>query len=338
MRTFAYCPIRPPYQVPLPPSLEPPFDYLGTPKRAYICDEEECDTLSVSRDKIRIHCNKVHGWKSTPQQRTHWRETWVQTFFGAGRERYFTVSYDGPSSPRKRGGRFVNVDPKDERFGSILEEWDRDLAKRKEALEVADKEVAKTDHTLWFKRNEWPEHLASCNLRHLSRITRLPDKDERVLQRAVELNAALIETCVEGLRSLDQETRRWLRSAKLSEIDQRPLARLQNAESQQTYGRYYSRLLCYSLRVLDSTVEEERRGDGTDSSDSSDDGSSEDDVEGKDTESEAYVDIFKDARRLYPWQGRQKELLVTFRQSIDRGWDDKAQMKALLEWYKSLIF
>ena len=338
-------PILHPTQVPLPPPLEPPFDCLGPPKRAYICDEDECDELSINRDVIRIHCNRAHGWKSTPEQRTHWHEQWVQTFFNAaGLQRYFTVSYESPSSPRKKGGQVVTLDPEDDRFSSILSEWDQDLEKQRKALEIADREVAKTDHTLWFKRNEWPEHLAGCNLRHLSRISRLPDKEERVLQRAVELNVALIEACVAGLKSLDRETRRWLRSAKLSEIDQRPLARLQNPESQQTYSTYFSRLLCYSLRVLHSEAETEGQGDQSDSSSSSDeddegeDSSSEEDNDDNGLRSETAVDVFLDARRLYPWQWRQKELLSTVQQSIDRGWDDKAQMKALLAWYGSLIF
>ena len=50
------------------------------------------------------------------------------------------------------------------------------------------------------------------------------------------------------------------------------------------------------------------------------------------------MDVFKDARRLYPWHGRQRELLSTFRQSFNQGWNEKAQMKALLDWYASLIF
>lgn len=58
---FKDCPIRPPAEVPLPPPLEPPFDCLGAPKRAHICDEEECDELSISRDAIRMHSNKVHN-------------------------------------------------------------------------------------------------------------------------------------------------------------------------------------------------------------------------------------------------------------------------------------
>lgn len=39
-------------------------------------------------------------------------------------------------------------DPDDGRFNSILEEWDQDLEKQRRALEIADKEVAKTDYTL----------------------------------------------------------------------------------------------------------------------------------------------------------------------------------------------
>ena len=79
-----------------------------------------------------------------------------------------------------------------------------------------------------------------------------------MLHEAVKLNSALIEKCVTGLLSLDNKTRRWLRSAKHSEIDQRPLARLQNVESQQIYAVYMARLLCYSLRVLQSCEDSER--------------------------------------------------------------------------------
>lgn len=57
---FDNCPTLQPAQVLLPPPLELPFDYLGPPKRAYICNKEECNELSVNRNVIRIHCNRVH--------------------------------------------------------------------------------------------------------------------------------------------------------------------------------------------------------------------------------------------------------------------------------------
>ena len=35
---------------------------------------------------------------------------------------------------------------------------------QEEAMQLAEAVVAKTDHTLWFKRNKWPQHLAESNL------------------------------------------------------------------------------------------------------------------------------------------------------------------------------
>lgn len=168
--------------------------------------------------------------------------------------------------------------------------------------------AAKTDHTLWFKKTGWAEHVAGCMLKHLSQASRLPDRDEQTLVAAVRLNGTLIEKCVRGLGSLDNETRRWLRSEKHSEIDQRPLARLQNTESQRTYAVYMARLLYYSLRVLQSCEDSERlegTADGQESDVGNDGEYAEDDEEIRSDESDfgsqPVVDVFKDARRLYPW-------------------------------------
>jgi hypothetical protein len=132
-----------------------------------------------------------------------------------------------------------------------------------------------------------------------------------MLYEAVKLNRALIEKCVVGLSSLDNETRRWLRSAKHSEIDQRPLARLQNAESQQTYATYIARLLCYSLRVLQSCEDSEElesviasdnsRSLESDRDDRSDYGENYEDDSDSSTgpDTPPVIDVFRDARRLY---------------------------------------
>lgn len=356
---FAKDVVLPPRDVPLPPPLSAPLSCLGLPKRAFICDEEDCNELSVSRDVIRIHCNKAHQWKSTPEQRTHWHRQWAQTFFNAaGLQRYFTVDYDEPLSEAGEEDRNQpdkenmpgNVTEGQSRVKSIMQQWDEGLHEQEKKLEVADAETAKTDHTAWFKRNEWPEHLAKCNLRHLSRVSRLPDREERMLQRVVELNNTLVEQSVTGLSTLDRETRRWIRSAKLSEPDQRPLARLQNASSQQTYVTYMSRFACYSLRVLQSCEDRERLREADEGSDDDTDSGSDSTSRDDHSDSEAsssgdtgyasgmVVDVYQDARRLYPWRGEQKARLVRVRQSIERGWEDAAQLKALLEWYESVIF
>ena len=86
-----------------------------------------------------------------------------------------------------------------------------------------DAQVAKTDKTGWFKRTGWLEHFAGCNLIHLAHQTRLPDHGEVKLQRAAKLVELLVERSVRGLSTLAQETRRWLKSAKRQEVDQRPI-------------------------------------------------------------------------------------------------------------------
>jgi hypothetical protein len=167
-------------------------------------------------------------------------------------QRYFTVDYtdqehderiaddDEEGIERITTGRVESrqtaLDETD--LSGVFGEWDAAVDRHQETLEVADAEVAKTDHTLWFKRAQWAEYLAGCNLKHLSRASRLPDREEKLLQKVAELNSSLVERCVSGLSTLDHETQRWLRSAKQAEADVRPLARLQNSDSQQRYAVY----------------------------------------------------------------------------------------------------
>ncbi|KAF1922165.1 uncharacterized protein M421DRAFT_40317, partial [Didymella exigua CBS 183.55] len=73
---------------------------------------------------------------------------------------------------------------------------------------------------------------------------------EDKMKLAAELTERLVERSVRGLATLPHELRRWLRSAKLSEADTRPLARLQNPESQAWYAGYMVKFVCFYLRVL----------------------------------------------------------------------------------------
>lgn len=124
----------------------------------------------------------------------------------------------------------------------------------------------------------------------------------------VELNSSLIERCVGRLSTLNHETRRWLRSAKQAEADVRPLARLQNSDSQQRYALYTARLVCYCLRVLQdskSSVAEVNPDEQTESDEDSNATISDSEVESiegetYDREAEAVTDVFKDACRLFP--------------------------------------
>jgi hypothetical protein len=124
-------------------------------------------------------------------------------------------------------------------------------------MQVMD-EAAKTDKTSWFKRTGWLSFLQGRNLAYLGYQARLPDRNEAKLQLATKLTEELMERSVRGLATHPQETRRWLRSAQQTEIDQRPLARLQNPESQATDTSYMVRFVCFHLRIV---ADEERRVD-----------------------------------------------------------------------------
>jgi hypothetical protein len=151
----------------LPPLLQTLFQELGKPTCAFICKEPECEQISISRDEMCKHCNRTHDWRSSKEDREHWHSVWVQTFFkSAGLQKYFTVDYtnqeqdeysedEEEANTRENAvGRVENrqtaLDETD--LSGVFREWDIAINRHQEMLEVADAEVAKTDHTLWFKR------------------------------------------------------------------------------------------------------------------------------------------------------------------------------------------
>jgi hypothetical protein len=166
---FASYELQTPRHVPLPPPLGHPFQELGKPTLAFICEEPECERISISRDEMRKHCNREHGWKSSKEHREHWHRVWVQSFFkSAGLQKYFTVDYTdqeqdehskdeeeastGPIALGSEQNRQSTLDDAD--LSGIYGEWDAAVDRHQEMLEVADAEVAKTNHTLWFKRTQ----------------------------------------------------------------------------------------------------------------------------------------------------------------------------------------
>jgi hypothetical protein len=44
----------------LPSPLGSPLDILGRPLLAFICEEPECERISINRDEMRKHCNRTH--------------------------------------------------------------------------------------------------------------------------------------------------------------------------------------------------------------------------------------------------------------------------------------
>jgi hypothetical protein len=104
--------------------------------------------------------------------------------------------------------------------------------------------------------------------------------------------------------------------------------------------------VCYCLRVLEDSEhgiaeispDEQTESDKDSNTTISDDGEETSESEMHSRELETATDVFKDARRLFLWQGRQKELARELKKSVQECWEVADQIKALLDFYESLIF
>ena len=331
-------------EVELPRPYSPPFSILGDPLDAFQCDQDECKYITRNDNVFRMHCREKHKitWKGKASKL--FETVKVQTFFRTGGlQRYFVVAVP----VERRGVNGLSADMKVE-MDTLLRDWKSTQERHEAEMQVMDAEVAKTDKTGWFIRTGWLQHLKKKNLEHLAHAVRLPGRDEQKLKVAAHLVGVLIERSVAGLATLGRETRRWLRSAQREEVNQRPMARLQNPESQATYAGYYVKFVCYFLRII--ADEQMRavggRGGRSDTSDDSEAGGSSDSDSDSETgnrnvntenKARREQDRMKDARKLFRWHGRQKELAEQLWAVLDED-DEKVQVNALLQVLGSFIF
>jgi superfamily II DNA helicase RecQ len=355
-------------QVRLPSPMGQPIQELGKPLSGFQCTEVDCNYISINKVIFQTHCKKEHGLRWIGDTSELYTEVKVQSFFRTGGlQRYFVVnepdSTDEPSAPIEVKGE----------MDRLLAGWSETKLLEEEKAQIMDAEAAKTDKTGWFKRTGWLEHLAKRNRMHLAHQIRLPDANETKLKQAAELTELLVNRSVKGLLTLAHETRRWLKSAKQNEIDQRPMARLQNPESETRYASYIVKFVCYFLRIIAdeetriARVRTRRDDDSDDNSDSESvttDSSAESDRaawsssreadgngdSGSDSGSDSNsrrrrrlrgrtkaVDMMKDARELFCWKEKQKRLAIQLWVALD-GEDKDAQMEALLAVLASFIF
>jgi hypothetical protein len=334
-----------PEDVMLPTATIDPIDCLQAPKLALRCagwDGQACGFISTSKERVARHCNE-HGWKSDFGDREHWDSVVVQSFCPASNSpRWFVVKGSGNGGTDdeendERDDEQTTVGQADRQ--TILQGFHAMDEQHRQELDMVEAPV-ETDQTGWWKKTGWIEHLQGSNKRHLAHAARLPSKDEPVLKQIGNLVDLLVEQCVEGLSTLPQELRRWLKSVKMSETDQRPMGRLQNKDSQARYAGYAKRLVCYSLRVLQSV-------DGLDVVDLEDEGEDQwVNVEAMDTTDEGHVegqtggppDTMADARRLFKWRDGQKEKGRAVLRSMEGADEEAAQLSTLLAFVETFIF
>jgi superfamily II DNA helicase RecQ len=257
-----------------PPRHSTPIPGLKAPIVASLCAAEGCGWVSSHPKGIEMHARQTHHWRKTQQQPTFWSQVWAQTWFtAAGKIKYFCVrmpadvripdSTSGPSSVRSARQRHsmpshtantpqVNPLPSQEAEDEVAELNAKaaamDAAHELE-MEKLEAEMLKQDSTGWWSRTLWQKHFQGRNLKWLSHTSRLPDRDEPLLAEIVEIFNVFFAEAKRGIQTLDQETRRWLRSEKRGEISPRPFMRLQNIESEERYEIYMCRFLCHVMRV-----------------------------------------------------------------------------------------
>jgi hypothetical protein len=338
---FASLDIVSPENAPLPTSVVEPFDCLRAPRTALRCAGwagQACEFTSTSKERLARHCNE-HGWRSDVGDREHLFRVTVQSFCPASHSpQWFVVK--GDREDGTDGEEDDSTMSNDQAHSqTILQGFRTSDDRYRQEQEVVDAPM-ETDQTGWWKKTGWIEHLQGSNKRHLAHAARLPSKDEPVLKQVGALVETLVEDCVAGLSTLPQELRRWLRSVKMSEIDPRPMVRLQNKDSQKRYAAYAKRLVCYSLRVLESVDtlgavnSQGESGDewvNVDAMDITEEGQAESPDGGP-------RDTMADARRLFKWKEGQKEKARAVLRSIESGDEEAAQLATLLAFIETFVF
>jgi hypothetical protein len=66
-------------------------------------------------------------------------------------QRYFVVNHHDDSVQQlEQSKKDISLQNQ-----QIIEQWDQRLEQQEETIQLAKAVVAKTNHTLWFKRNKW---------------------------------------------------------------------------------------------------------------------------------------------------------------------------------------
>ena len=366
LERYSRCDLVRPSDVCSPPPGGPSIVGLRDPVDAYRCLTDGCGWLSSHENGIQHHVKSRHdhSLRQSVGSAHLWTSVKAQTFFTIGLVKWFvvrpveSVEDENEHVQQRRRQSHDRVSRSSSRpslpltghAAAVQQEFSRARERHVEELEQVDDEVLKQDRTGWFNRTGWPEHLSGRNLQHLAHASRLPDRDDVLLKEAVRVVNLTVGQAVTGLSTLELELRRWIRSAKQTEIDVRPFARLQNPESQDTYTGYWRRFFCYTIRVCQAleqwTQEEEGEEASEDEEDSEEDEEEEDEAAEEGDEEPVHRtrrsrDVMKDARELYPWYGAQRGLVVELITQLSANVeevDDQARCATLLRVCEGFIF
>jgi superfamily II DNA or RNA helicase len=365
---YAHLELAKPQNVAVPPADGPPFEALRV-QRGFCCDE--CGHLSTSSKAIQGHCNTEHQWRVSRRDKTHWTEVKIQTFFEGFYLQYFTVL----TEPAQSAGTNAAYDELRQKFLQGMKEGREKDVERKKILDAA---MEKIDNTGWWTHTRWPLHFGDRHFGNIAHASRLPDRKERELLDAKTIVISMIKHAVDGLSLLHDDTPNWLRTANATNrVENRPMVRLQNVESLDTYINYWVRFMCYCLRVRGAQrkmeARDERRASGGDGDEDEndmsggdasgedeegdDEGAGSDVVEAhgsggvdtetgdgveardqQDDEEDEEVRRFKDCCELAKFTDEQKRLIDEMQESLDTKEGEATQKRKMMALSVSLIF
>jgi superfamily II DNA or RNA helicase len=147
---------------------------------------------------------------------------------------------------------------------------DEGREKAAEQKKILAAKMEKIDNTGWWTHTRWQLHFGDRHLGNIAHASRLPDRKEDALLDAKGIVISMIKRAVDGLSLLHDDTPHWLRTANATNrVENRPMVRLQNVESLDTYINYWVRFMCYCLRVrgvqrkIEAREEQTREEQGT---------------------------------------------------------------------------
>ncbi|KAG6018519.1 hypothetical protein E4U19_000287, partial [Claviceps sp. Clav32 group G5] len=245
---FQSRPRNKPHETDLPTANGPPIEGLLPPQKAFRCIGPECGHISSARDGIMTHSREVHHWKHSKETPTHWTELFAQSFSQTpGKQRWFAVSVGAGHTKAVAAPVPANIMADLEHLKSQALAL---RAKEKQKMDVL-AALHPTDKTGWWNRTEWVAHLGNSNLQYLAHAARLPRADEPALKVVADAVDELIEDCVKGLESAPLDVRRLIKGVG-EDPHPVPMGRLGQPDTQRRYANYWTRLICYMIRVAQS--------------------------------------------------------------------------------------
>lgn len=226
---------------------------------------QNCLFLTTGPDEIQRHCSKVHQQTSlkaaqfkAAKLQTLWAEKkYIQYFEVVPRE--LNIYSANPESSTLNSTHPDSSQPPPPNARDELKKRFKDAqTKLSERYKFIGDPAHKSELTPWLRATGFHVHLAEFELETLPDSYALPkEEDDPQLWAILESVARILRKAMQVLgddrysdsRRINRHNAKILNTFRPSELSQRPLTRLQNQHSLDTYISTWQKLVCYYFRV-----------------------------------------------------------------------------------------